>query len=117
MAFLSSGRLRAAAPPKPGLRATLSHAPGAVKRAVRRAAPGVGLPCREACSSCSPSRGDGFASGLLVGAALGFVYTPCAGPILAAVIAVSAATGRTVAVAVAYAIGSAAVLLGLSLGG
>ena len=35
-------------------------------------------------------RGDGFASGLLVGAALGFVYAPCAGPILAAVIAVGA---------------------------
>jgi len=34
------------------------------------------------------TRGDGFASGLLVGAALGFVYTPCAGPILAAVITV-----------------------------
>ena len=31
------------------------------------------------------SRGDGFLSGLVVGAALGFVYTPCAGPILAAV--------------------------------
>src|ERR671937_2681856 len=29
------------------------------------------------------TRGDGFASGLVVGAALGFVYTPCAGPILA----------------------------------
>src|SRR6185312_10977724 len=41
------------------------------------------------------TRGDGFASGLLVGAALGFVYTPCAGPILAAVITVSAATGRS----------------------
>ena len=40
-------------------------------------------------------RGDGFRSGLLVGAALGFVYTPCAGPILAAVISVSAASGRT----------------------
>src|ERR1700733_13865449 len=25
------------------------------------------------------TRGDGFASGLFVGAALGFVYTPCAG--------------------------------------
>ena len=36
-------------------------------------------------------RGDGFRSGLLVGGALGFVYTPCAGPILAAVISVSAA--------------------------
>src|SRR4051794_40971921 len=63
------------------------------------------------------SRGDGFWSGVLVGAALGFVYTPCAGPILAAVITVSAATGRTVAVAVAYALGSAVVLLALTLGG
>jgi cytochrome c biogenesis protein CcdA/thiol-disulfide isomerase/thioredoxin len=61
--------------------------------------------------------GDGFRSGLLVGAALGFVYTPCAGPILAAVISVSAASGRTVAVAIAYASGSAVVLLGLTLGG
>ncbi|MGH2903709.1 MAG: cytochrome c biogenesis protein DipZ [Solirubrobacteraceae bacterium] len=61
--------------------------------------------------------GDGFRSGLLVGAALGFVYTPCAGPILAAVISVSAASGRTVAVAIAYAFGSGIVLLGLTLGG
>jgi cytochrome c biogenesis protein CcdA/thiol-disulfide isomerase/thioredoxin len=63
------------------------------------------------------SRGDGFVSGLGVGAALGFVYAPCAGPILAAVISVSAASGRTVAVAVAYAVGSAAALFVLSLGG
>jgi cytochrome c biogenesis protein CcdA/thiol-disulfide isomerase/thioredoxin len=63
------------------------------------------------------SRGDGFASGLGVGAALGFVYAPCAGPILAAVIAVSAASGRTVAVGAAYALGSAVVLLALALGG
>jgi cytochrome c biogenesis protein CcdA/thiol-disulfide isomerase/thioredoxin len=63
------------------------------------------------------SRGDGFRSGLLVGAALGFVYTPCASPILAAVISVSAATGRTILIAAAYSAGSAAVLLALSLGG
>jgi cytochrome c biogenesis protein CcdA/thiol-disulfide isomerase/thioredoxin len=63
------------------------------------------------------SGGDGFRSGLLVGGALGFVYTPCAGPILAAVISVSAASGRTVAVAIAYALGSAAVLFALTLGG
>jgi cytochrome c biogenesis protein CcdA/thiol-disulfide isomerase/thioredoxin len=62
-------------------------------------------------------RGDGFASGLLVGGALRFVYTPCASPILAAVISVSAASGRTVAVAIAYAGGSALVLLALVLGG
>src|SRR5258708_25197259 len=56
------------------------------------------------------TRGDGFGSGLLVGAALGFVYTPCASPILAAVISVGAASGRTVAIAIAYAAGSAIVL-------
>jgi len=63
------------------------------------------------------TRGDGFASGLVVGGALGFVYTPCAGPILAAVITVSAASGRSIAVGLSYAVGSAIVLLGLSLGG
>jgi cytochrome c biogenesis protein CcdA/thiol-disulfide isomerase/thioredoxin len=63
------------------------------------------------------SRGDGFRSGLLVGGALGFVYTPCAGPILAAVISVSAASGRTIAVAIAYSLGSAVVLFALTLGG
>jgi cytochrome c biogenesis protein CcdA/thiol-disulfide isomerase/thioredoxin len=61
--------------------------------------------------------GDGFGSGLLVGGALGFVYTPCASPILAAVISVSAASGKTIAIAIAYALGSAVVLLVLSLGG
>src|SRR3954463_14267781 len=63
------------------------------------------------------SRGDGFVSGLGVGAALGFVYAPCAGPILAAVISVSAASGQAVTVAIAYAVGSALALLVLSLAG
>ncbi|HEX3693439.1 MAG TPA: redoxin domain-containing protein [Solirubrobacteraceae bacterium] len=61
--------------------------------------------------------GDGFRSGLLVGGALGLVYTPCAGPILAAVISVGAVSGRSVVVAIAYSLGSAAVLLALTLGG
>ena len=63
------------------------------------------------------SGGDGFTSGLVVGGALGFVYTPCASPILAAVISVSAASGRTIVLAIAYALGSAVVLLLLTLGG
>src|SRR5947208_7065311 len=63
------------------------------------------------------SAGDGFWSGLPVGAALGFVYAPCAGPILAAVISVGAASGTRVAVAIAYSLGSAVVLLALALGG
>jgi cytochrome c biogenesis protein CcdA/thiol-disulfide isomerase/thioredoxin len=61
--------------------------------------------------------GDGFLSGLLVGGALGLVYTPCAGPIFAAIVSVSAATGKAFVLASAYALGSALVLLVLTLGG
>jgi cytochrome c biogenesis protein CcdA/thiol-disulfide isomerase/thioredoxin len=64
--------------------------------------------------------GDGFGSGLLVGFSLGFVYAPCAGPILAGVITVSASqpfTAGRLAVALSYAIGSAAVLYLLMIGG
>jgi cytochrome c biogenesis protein CcdA/thiol-disulfide isomerase/thioredoxin len=61
------------------------------------------------------TRGSGFVSGLGVGAALGFVCAPCAGPILGAVISVSASTGgpsaRVVLVAIAFAVGLSAVLL------
>jgi cytochrome c biogenesis protein CcdA/thiol-disulfide isomerase/thioredoxin len=66
------------------------------------------------------ARGDGFASGLLLGASLGLVYAPCAGPILAAVITVSASqefTGERLAVALAYSAGSGLVLYALMLGG
>ncbi len=65
-------------------------------------------------------RGEGFGSGLLVGLSLGFVYAPCAGPILAGVITVSASqtfTAGRLAVALAYALGSALVLYFLMLGG
>lgn len=71
-----------------------------------RAAPGFG--------------GDGFWSGFAVGVGLGFVYAPCAGPILAGVITVSASqpfTGGRLIVALAYGIGSAVVLYALMLGG
>src|SRR4051812_46508099 len=65
-------------------------------------------------------RGDGFWSGIAVGGALGFVYAPCATPILAAVISVGATQGaspRLVVVALAFAIGSALVLFALAFGG
>jgi cytochrome c biogenesis protein CcdA/thiol-disulfide isomerase/thioredoxin len=64
--------------------------------------------------------GNGFWSGFLLGGSLGFVYAPCAGPILAGVITVSAAQDFTVgrlAVALAYGVGSASVLYLLVLGG
>ncbi len=60
------------------------------------------------------SRGTGFWSGLGVGAALGFVCAPCAGPILAAVTSVSASSGanaKVVLVAISYSVGLCAVLL------
>jgi cytochrome c biogenesis protein CcdA/thiol-disulfide isomerase/thioredoxin len=64
--------------------------------------------------------GDGFWSGTAVGLSLGLVYAPCAGPILAGVITVSASqsfsAGR-LAVALSYGIGSAVVLYFLMLGG
>jgi cytochrome c biogenesis protein CcdA/thiol-disulfide isomerase/thioredoxin len=69
----------------------------------------------------SGARTDGgFWSGMLVGGGLGFVYAPCAGPILAGVITVSASqrfTAGRLAVAFAYGIGSAVVLYALMLGG
>jgi cytochrome c biogenesis protein CcdA/thiol-disulfide isomerase/thioredoxin len=64
--------------------------------------------------------GDGFRSGMLVGASLGLVYAPCAGPVLAGVITVSASqpfTSGRLAVALAYGVGSALVLYLLMLGG
>ncbi len=69
----------------------------------------------------SPRKEDGgFWSGMVVGGGLGFVYAPCAGPILAGVITVSASqsfTAGRLAVALAYGVGSAVVLYGLMLGG
>lgn len=65
-------------------------------------------------------QGDGFWSGVLLGGSLGLVYAPCAGPILAGVITVSATqplSAQRLAVAAAYGIGSALVLYGLLLGG
>jgi cytochrome c biogenesis protein CcdA/thiol-disulfide isomerase/thioredoxin len=66
------------------------------------------------------SNNDGFWSGMLVGGGLGFLYAPCAGPILAGVITASASqsftSGRLV-VALAYGAGSAVVLYALMLGG
>ena len=68
----------------------------------------------------SARSGDGFVSGLLLGGSLGFLYAPCAGPILAGVITVSASqsfTAGRLGVALSYAIGSAVVLYFLMIGG
>src|SRR4051794_30536471 len=62
----------------------------------------------------------GFGSGLALGAALGLVYPPCAGRILAGVITLSASqtfTAGRLATALAYGVGSAVALYALMLGG
>ena len=65
-------------------------------------------------------QGEGFGSGVLLGLSLGLLYAPCAGPILAGVITVSASqnfTAGRLGVALSYSLGSAVVLYGLMLGG
>jgi cytochrome c biogenesis protein CcdA/thiol-disulfide isomerase/thioredoxin len=65
-------------------------------------------------------KGDGFWGGVGLGCSLGVLYAPCAGPILAGVLTLTASqsfnAGR-LAVIVAYALGSAIVLYLLMLGG
>jgi cytochrome c biogenesis protein CcdA/thiol-disulfide isomerase/thioredoxin len=60
------------------------------------------------------------ANGFVLGASLGLVFVPCAGPVLAAVTAL-AATGdigvRTFAVTFAYALGAALPMLAIAIGG
>ena len=64
------------------------------------------------------SAGSGFAPGLVLGGAIGLIWAPCVGPIMAAVIAVAVSRGpslETLAIAVAYVAG-AAIPLGLIAG-
>jgi len=89
--------------------------------------PRVGARLEAALGRLVPTRarrpggsGEGFGSGLLLGLSLGLVYAPCAGPILAGVITVSAAqsfTAGRLAVALAYGVGTAVVLYVLMIGG
>jgi cytochrome c biogenesis protein CcdA/thiol-disulfide isomerase/thioredoxin len=89
--------------------------------------PRLGARLEVALSRLVPARarrragsGDGFGSGLVLGLSLGLVYAPCAGPILAGVITVSAAqsfTAGRLAVALAYGLGTAVALYVLMIGG
>jgi cytochrome c biogenesis protein CcdA/thiol-disulfide isomerase/thioredoxin len=89
--------------------------------------PRLGARLEAAISRLVPARarrpagsGEGFGSGLALGLSLGLVYAPCAGPILAGVITVSAAqsfTAGRLAVALAYGVGTAVVLYALMVGG
>jgi cytochrome c biogenesis protein CcdA/thiol-disulfide isomerase/thioredoxin len=73
-----------------------------------------------ASKGATQQSGDGFVSGLLVGASLGLVWTPCVGPILAAIIALAAtqAAGlNAVLITLSYAFGTSIPLLAITFGG
>ncbi|WP_026911473.1 redoxin domain-containing protein [Patulibacter minatonensis] len=64
--------------------------------------------------------GEGFGTGVVLGAGLGFVYLPCAGPILTGVITASSSQSFDVErllIALAYGAGSGLVLYAIMLGG
>ena len=98
---------------------------GLIGFGIALAVPAIGDRLEAWLSRIVPARaarktGDGFGSGLLVGFGLGAVYTPCAGPILAGVITLSASqtfTAGRLGTALAYGIGSAVALYFLMLGG
>ncbi len=57
-----------------------------------------------------PAEGSGFVGGLIVGVSLGLVWTPCVGPILAAVISLAitgSVNASAVPIVLAYALGTA----------
>lgn len=63
---------------------------------------------------------DGFGGGLLLGATLGLIWTPCVGPVLASVITLALSnqvTAFAAVVTLAYALGVALPMLAVMLGG
>ncbi len=83
--------------------------------------PQIGLLVERALAPLGRRRGTGdLGGGFLLGCALGFVFLPCGGPILGYVSAQSASVNfgfRPIALAISYALGASAVLLGIAVGG
>lgn len=66
------------------------------------------------------NQGQGYRSGFLVGVSLGLLWTPCVGPIMAAVISLAATSSvnlASVLITLAYSAGTAFPMLGIMYGG
>jgi len=62
----------------------------------------------------------GFTGGLLTGASLGLIWTPCAGPLMASVISLSitrSVTAHSVIITLAYSVGTSLPMLAIMMGG
>jgi cytochrome c biogenesis protein CcdA/thiol-disulfide isomerase/thioredoxin len=84
--------------------------------------PRAGLLLERALAPLSRRLGGGgdLGGGFLLGAALGFAFVPCGGPILAYVSAQAASVNfgfKPIALAIAYALGASVVMLGIAVGG
>ena len=85
--------------------------------------PAIGARIETAISRLLPQSsagrgGDGFSSGVVLGASLGLLYAPCAGPVLAAVLTLQASQPLTAArllVGLAYVVGTALAVLAIVL--
>lgn len=70
--------------------------------------------------SLNTNRDEGYVSGIPIGASLGLIWAPCVGPIIASVIALAATSqvnSQAVFITLAYSLGTAIPLLGITYGG
>jgi cytochrome c biogenesis protein CcdA/thiol-disulfide isomerase/thioredoxin len=84
-------------------------------RAIERAL----APLARAASSPDGGQRNGFGGGLLIGAGLGLLWAPCAGPLMALAISLTATAGFTaegVAIALAYTLGAGIPMLLIAYG-
>jgi cytochrome c biogenesis protein CcdA/thiol-disulfide isomerase/thioredoxin len=82
--------------------------------------PQIGFLVERALAPFSRRRTGDLGGGFLLGCALGFAFVPCGGPILAYVTAQSASLdfgAKSIALAIAYALGASVVLLAIAIGG
>ncbi len=71
-------------------------------------------------SSLGQGKNDGFGGGIMVGATLGLLWTPCVGPIMASVITLAlsnAVTTQALIVTLGFSVGTAIPMLAVMLGG